>query len=168
MPMWMKVKRRKSHRISYKTKNLKMLTLTTMTQTPVLAVKVQLIYNLPVHMMGAVRHSRVRFDFKHTCTATMGPSRLSVLFTTVIKPSVRSRTWRFTWGYTKTSDHLRVRKAVERVSGQKATCGTTSDVILERSKYWAPLWDFSDTPKFHRTILFYFLPFGSNLIRFDI
>ena len=96
----------------------------------------QLVWVLPVRILAAVRYSHARFDFRPTCTFIMGRSHSSVLIQPATRHSVRSKTSRSIWGFTKISGPIRVPRAAVRASGRRETCVITSAATLETSKYF--------------------------------
>ena len=85
---------------------------------------------LPVGILAAVSPSHEKFASKLTCTSTMGHSHSSVHSLVVVKPSVRSKTSRFTPESTRTGGPTRVHKAAVKVSEQEGICVTTSVATL--------------------------------------
>ena len=85
---------------------------------------------LPVGILAAVSPSHEKFASKLTCTSTMGHSHSSVHSLVVVKPSVRSKTSRFTPESTRTGGPTRVHKAAVKASEQEGICVTTSVATL--------------------------------------
>ena len=103
--------------------------------------------------VDVVKHFRVSCAWMRIYTYTTALSPLSVRSLAAKKPSVKSRTFEFTWGSMSTSVHSNVRRAVARAFGQKETWEITRDVTLETSKLKhcqnLQIWDFFALENYH-------------------
>ena len=87
-----------------------------------------------VPSLAAERPFQKRIAFRHTFIFIMEHSPSSVPFLAATRPLVRSKTWKFIWESTKTSDLISVRRVAGRALEQRAIWETMSVATLEKSK----------------------------------
>ena len=87
-----------------------------------------------VPSLAAARTFQKRIAFRHTFIFIMEHSPSSVPFLAATRPLVRSKTWKFIWESTRTSDLISVRRVAGKAFEQRAIWGTMSVATLEKSK----------------------------------